>query len=115
MMPLATTPTTPLIAGGMFVSILGIGYTLVSTSVRTKRVVFPIALVAFHLVVFVVLRRAGALPQLSPIVLAALLGANALSTMRMVRFCERCGRTIGQPLLSQDAVICPTCRAANAG
>lgn len=109
----STTPLTPLLAVGIFVSVVGIAYTLLSKNAQVKRIVFPLAVVTSNVVAFLIFRATGALTQFSPVLVGVFLGANALYTMRVVRFCEHCGRTIAQPVFSQNAVICPACRAAN--
>jgi hypothetical protein len=92
----------------------GSAYTLASKNANVKRVVFPLVLAASNVLLFVVLRRSGVLPQVPDIVLIALLTANALYTMRIVRFCETCGRTVGVPLLSTEPPRCTTCRTVSA-
>jgi len=94
---------------------VGIGFTIISKNVQVKRVVFPVTLIVVHVAAFFFIRSAVVLSNVSPVLVGALLGANVLQTMRIVRFCEHCGRTIGQPIFSQNAVACPTCRAANVG
>jgi len=94
---------------------VGIGFTILSKNAQVKRVVFPLTLIVVHVAAFFFIRSEGVLPNVSPVLVGALLAANVLQTLRIVRFCEHCGRTIGQPMFSQNAVVCPTCRAANVG
>lgn len=103
---------TPDIAIGFALFAVGSVVTLLSRNVRLKRIVFPLTIVVSNAVIYLILRRSGALANLPPAVLIALLTANALFTMRIVRFCENCGRTIGKPMLSTSPARCPSCQAA---
>jgi hypothetical protein len=108
----ASFPLTPAFGFAFAASFAGIAFTLASRNVRAKRVVFPVTVVVFHVMVFTLLRRAPAFAHFSPILIATLLAANAIQTLRIVRFCESCGRTMGMPMLSTDVPRCPGCKAA---
>ena len=110
------TPQIPLtldLALAFAASIGGILVTLFSRNVRVKRVVLPITLVVFHAMVFIIVRRSGALAGLPTTLLVALLALNALYVFRVVSYCTRCGRTVRGSLTKNAAIHCPECALAN--
>ena len=107
----SSVPMTPGLAIAFAVSMTGILLILFSRNVAIKRVSLPIMLVAFHWMVFVVIRRSDAVPGLPTIGLIALLAANAYYVLRVVRFCPTCGRTFQGSLRGDPDIRCPTCSA----
>lgn len=110
----AGDPSTPLIMAIFVLSFAGTAYTLFSRNARVKRVVLPVSLVVFSVVGFVFIRRSDALPQISDLLLVALLALNAIYTMRVIRFCPTCGRTVQQSLFKPQDGPCPACVTASA-
>ena len=105
----ASVPMTPGLAIAFALSMTGILLLLFSRNVAIKRVALPIMLVVFHWMVFVIIRRSGALPGLPTIGLIALLAANAIYVLRVVRFCPTCGRTFQGSLWGDTDIRCATC------
>ncbi len=106
-------PLTLDVALGFAASFGGILVMLFSRNVRVKRVVLPIMLVVFHLVVFIGVQRGGARVGLPTPVLVALLALNALYVFRVVGYCRTCGRTVQGSVTKHAAVQCPECALAN--
>lgn len=94
-------------------SIGGICVTLFSRNVRVKRVVLPTTLVVFHAMVFIIIRRSGALAGVPTTVVVALLALNAFYVFRVVSYCATCGRTVQGSLTKDDTVQCRECALAN--
>jgi LSD1 subclass zinc finger protein len=108
---IASVPMTPGLAIAFVISMTGIALLLFSRNASIKRVALPVMLVAFHWMVFVVIRRSGALLGVPTIGLIALLAANAYYVFRVVRFCPTCGRTFQGSLRGDTDIRCAACSA----
>lgn len=106
-------PLTPNLAVAFAVSMGGIVTMLFSHNVRLKRVVLPITLLVFHVLVFIVIERSGGLFHLPASALAALLALNALYVFRVVGYCSTCGRSVQRSLIRGASVRCSSCTLAN--
>ena len=80
------------------IALSGIGtvFVLLSRSVAVTRIVLPLTLIAFHVVVFVAIEISRALANTPSAIIAAALAANAVLTWWIVTYCTTCGRTIGR-------------------
>ena len=107
-----SAPLTPDVIVAFVLSLAGIVYTLTSRNGRAKRIVFPVTLFVFYAMAYTVVRRAGGLGNLPAWLVPAILVLGAIQTLRIVRFCANCGRTMVAPWFSRDTPRCQSCRAA---
>lgn len=108
----AQIPLTVDVAVLFGLSFAGIVFVLSSSAAAAKRIVLPVTLVVFHVTVFLVLQRSGAIAGFPlPIVLLAL-AANAAVVWWRVGYCTVCGRTIADRTTGGR---CPACARRIAG
>lgn len=106
----AKTALTPDVAVLFALSIAGIAFTLFSQASSVKRIVLPLTLIVFHIVVFLILHRSGASATFSPAIVVAALAANAGMVWWRIGYCVACGRTVAD---RGAAVRCQSCAQAN--
>lgn len=103
----ATLPPTSIVLFAL--SGIGIAFIALSRSVAAKRIVLPLTLVAFHVVVFMALEMSPGVANIRPVIIVAALAANAILTWWIVTYCTTCGRTIARG----SGGRCPACARRN--
>jgi hypothetical protein len=102
----AQIPLTADVVALFALSFAGIVFVLLSPAAAAKRIILPVTLVVFHVMVFLVLQRSGTIARLPlPIVLLAL-AANAAMVWWRIGYCTECGRTIADRAADGR---CPAC------
>ena len=107
----SNSPLAPVVAFCFVLSGLGVLFVILSDNAALKRRVFPVTLVLFYSMAFLVVWGSGRLGggALATAGVIAALVASALLTYAQIVFCVDCGVTMRRP--GDGEVRCPNCIA----